>query len=196
MYMIVIIDGYNVIKQALGAAHISHAQRNQFVAELVNYLRRKKLSGVIVFDGGEYSYPHSTRQGAIETIFSGYKEKADAVIMRYIDAHLSNELLIVSSDREIRQYAHARNKQTIGAPEFYAQYVCKKDEPVSAPLRTELRKTAQDAPIELDELMREATKNIKNKDAEEQSGHIQQRSSSAHKTSKKERKQQRLLRKL
>lgn len=194
--MIIIIDGYNVIKQALGAAHISHAQRNQFVAELVNYLRRKKLGGVIVFDGGEYSYPHSTRQGDIEIIFSGYKEKADAVIMRYVDEHLSNELLIVSSDREIRQYAHARNKQTIGAPEFYAQYVRKKEMAASAQLRTEICKTSQDAPVELDELMRESTRNIQSKDADVQVGLVQRRNSSAHKPSKKERKQHRLLRKL
>ena len=192
--MIIIIDGYNVIKQALGAAHISHAQRHQFVAELVNYLRRKKLGGVIVFDGGEYSYPHSTRQGDVEIIFSGYKEKADALIMRFVDEHAGQDVLVVSSDREIRNHAHAHGKETLGADDFYYRYVKKVDQKPRT-IATDLHKLAVDAPQELDELMREASATIEKKEEDAGVERVH-RQRSAQQTSKKERKQQRVLKKL
>ena len=193
--MIVIIDGYNLVKHALGASLVSHAERDQFVARLVQYLRQKQLAGIIVFDGGSDRYVHVTHHGEVQVVFSGFKEKADTVIMRYIDKHVSRELLVVSSDREIRQYAHARNKQTITSPEFYAHMVRKQEPDGTAHTSTQLYKMATDSPIELDELMSESTKNISSKD-DDASSDQRSRCSSAHQVSKKERKQQRVLRKL
>ena len=192
--MIVIIDGYNLIKQVLGSARISHAQRDQFVTELVVYLRKKQLEGVIVFDGGSFSYPYTIKHGGTQIIFSGYKEKADALIMRFVDEHAGQDVLVVSSDREIRNHAHAHGKETLGADDFYYRYVKKVDQKPRS-VMTDLYKFAVDAPQELDELMREATITIEKKEEDVGADRVY-RQRSAQRTSKKERKQQRVLKKL
>ena len=189
--MIVVIDGYNLIKQIVGVSRISHAQRDKFVNDITKYLHTQKLDGVIVFDGGDFSHPYTIQHNRIQITFSGYKEKADHVIMRFIDEHKNQELLIVSADREIRDYAHAKNKTSLAADEFYYRFVQKKPEPKTH-TATALHKTAVDSPSELDALMQEATKNISPKDEETEKN----RARPAQRTSKKERVLNRVIRKL
>lgn len=194
--MIVVIDGYNLIKQVIGVSRISHAQRDQFVNDIARYLHKQKLEGVLVFDGGDFSYPYTITHDKLSIIFSGYKEKADHVIMDFIDKHSTHELLIVSSDREIRNHAQAKNKTSLPADKFYYNFVQKKPEP-KAHTKTGLHKTAIDSPPELDQLMHEATKNISPKDEEKKDTEPERnRTRTAQRTSKKERVLNRVIRKL
>lgn len=192
--MIIVIDGYNLVKQVLGVARVSHAQRDALVNELVNYARKKGFLCVIVFDGGSFSYPYTISHQHAQIIFSGYKEKADAVIMRFIDDHRSDELLIVSSDREIRDYARARQKVSMPVDQFYYTHVGASDKE-SKKVRTPLYKQAQDAPPELDELMLAASEQVpaKDGDADALNG---SRKSTARRLSKKERQLHKIVRKL
>jgi predicted RNA-binding protein with PIN domain len=192
--MIVVVDGYNLIKYVLGSTHVSHVQRDKFVTDLITYLRKKKLDGVIVFDGGSFVYPHTILHNQVQVIFSGYKEKADIIIMRYIDEHLSDELLIVSSDREIRNYVRAQKKTSMPADEFYYQYVLHKEHE-AASIHTPLYKQSKDAQPELDELMRQGSEDMQIKEVD-RLAESPRRACPACKKSKQERKQQRITRKL
>jgi len=193
--MIVVIDGYNLIKQIVGVSRVSHAQRDQFINDIARYLHKQKLEGVLVFDGGDFSYPYTIKHDKITIIFSGHKEKADQVIMDFIDKHPEHELLIVSSDREIRNHAQTKNKTSIPADEFYYRFVQKKPEP-KAHTATALHKTAVDSPPELDQLMHDATKNMFKKEEKENTETEKNRTSPAQRTSKKERVLNRVIRKL
>jgi predicted RNA-binding protein with PIN domain len=126
--MIVVIDGYNLIKQVLGVKRVSQKELNKIVSEIADYLRERNVKGVIVFDGGSSKFPYQEKhEGGVVVIFSGYKESADEVIAQYVQDHREHELLVVSSDRAVRQYAESLGKQTIKAPDFYYAYLQKID---------------------------------------------------------------------
>src|SRR3970282_2010442 len=102
--MIIIIDGYNVIKQLYGEHYVDERQRNRFIHMLSSYGLRKKHKIVVVFDGGSHLWPSQEVVAKVKVIYSGAKETADEVIMNYIDNHLTKELLLVSSDNELGHY--------------------------------------------------------------------------------------------
>lgn len=190
--MILLIDGYNVIKQVYDEKQVAHEQRDAFVAKISGYLKKRGLIGVIAFDGGQAPYPYKSTSGAITVIFSGYKQTADDVIKKYLDEHKNEEILLVSSDHELRIYAHALGKETINAYEFYKRYVQQPAPAAPEHIKAPLVKIAHDAPSELDQLMEEATQQLSHKPDDGQTVRRPQ----AEKLSKKERKRERLLDKL
>jgi len=190
--VIVVIDGYNVLKQISGQKHTTEHQRKQFIDTLTRYIHHRSLTGITVFDGGDTVYPSTSKHGEVTVIFSGYKQDADSVIKQYCDLHRNHELLLVSSDHELRLFAHALGKQTITAHEFYQRYVVQPEPEKQRASRRPLIKLSDDAPVELDALMQQATQHMPDKDDNEKS--VSQRS--AQKLSKKERARQRVLDKL
>jgi len=194
--MIVVIDGYNLIKQILGSKRISHKQRDQFVVQLAQYLKKRGLKGVVVFDGGESTYPYSVKKGNVTIIFSGYKETADEVIASYLQEHKEYELLLISSDRALRNYAETLDKQTMNATEFYYRYLENKPVPEKGSGDQTLFKMTDNAPEELDELMLEATEEVEFKKEDLPEETEIPRHKSIKKRSKKERRRKKLLDKL
>ncbi len=192
----IIIDGYNLIKQVLGVKRLSHKQRDAFVQELSGYLKKRKLQGKIVFDGGESSYQYRVKKGSVEVIFSGYKESADDVILRYLDEYKGHQVVLVSSDRELRDYAHTLGKESIGAPEFYKRFVDTSMAITSLVGGHDptLYKLSEDAPSDLDQLMIEATDRVETKDVDREVPVSRERAS--HKASKKEKKRRQVFDKL
>ncbi len=190
--MILLIDGYNVIKQVHDEKQVAHEQRDAFVAKIAGYLKKRGLIGVIAFDGGQAPYPYKSTSGCVTVIFSGYKQTADDVIKKYLDEHKNDEILLVSSDHELRVHAHVLGKETINAYEFYKRYVQQPEQPEPGHVQTPLVKISADAPSELDALMEESTRQLSHKPND---GQVVRRPQ-AEKLSKKERKRERLLDKL
>jgi predicted RNA-binding protein with PIN domain len=86
-YMIIVIDGYNVLKQLSLGRHISEQERRQFVHMLSSYRNRKKHSIMLFFDGGPSTWPSKEVIAKVTVIYSGAKKTADAVIMKYMKEH-------------------------------------------------------------------------------------------------------------
>ncbi len=55
--MIILIDGYNVLKQVYPSTQISEAQRQQFINQLRSYGKIKQHKVVLVFDAGPFDRP-------------------------------------------------------------------------------------------------------------------------------------------
>lgn len=193
MGTLVIIDGYNVIKYVFGQKKVSQQQRTRFIVQLTGYLRQRALQGLVVFDGGDTDYPAAHTHGEVRVIFSGYKQTADAVIMRYMQEHRAHEFVLVTSDHELRAAAHALGKQTVTAHEFYHHYLEQEDaRDAVQTIEQPLTKMAHSS-SELDALMQEATRHMQYK--EEDGAHVGRRT--MQKTiSKKERVRERILDKL
>ncbi len=117
--MIIIIDGYNLIKHANTTQMIGKADRKAFLKMISRYSKKKKHKLVVVFDGGDSSWPYREVVAGVVVIYSGSRETADSVIMSYIDDHHAEELLVVSSDNEIGCFAGQREVVSIGSEEFY-----------------------------------------------------------------------------
>ena len=184
--MIIIIDGYNVIKQLHGERYIDERQRNRFIHMLSAYGRKKKHRIIVVFDGGSHLWPSQEMIAKLKVIYSGIKETADEVIMNYIDENRTKELLLVSSDNELGHYASKYGVASICSKDFY--YL------LQEALQSAFDEQGNDVTIEIDlddeeqdlnALMEKASEVIPHKS--EDSPDSQQRQSRLQKMSKNDR---------
>jgi len=117
--VIIIIDGYNVLKQKSREKFISESERNQFVRKLSAYKRKKQHAIIAVFDGGESSWPTWTEKNDIKIVYSGSALTADDVIHEYIVENKHKELLLVSSDRQLCLWASKHGIPAIDSSIFF-----------------------------------------------------------------------------
>lgn len=160
--LIILVDGYNVIKQVLGVTRVPEPRREQFINDIIRYARKKGHKVVLVFDGGSFGYPYREQCQGVTVIYSGYKETADDVIKGYIAEHRSQEIVLVSSDRELRTYAHALHCTSVPATEFYQVLTAQEDvqREVVRSLTGSIHKMTQETNDALDQLMIEASQGI------------------------------------
>jgi len=138
--MHIIVDGYNLIRQSdalRGAERRSLEEgRKALVRSLAGYKRLRGHRITVVFDGWEGGSPQEERDlaGGVAIIYSRLGEKADEVIKRLV-AGASEEILVVTSDREIASFTARRGKAAVASPEFAARLdrVAAGDFPANAP---------------------------------------------------------------
>lgn len=124
--MHIIVDGYNLIRQsdALRSAERRSLEegRKALVSALAQYKRARGHRITVVFDGWVGGSPQEERDlaGGVAIIYSRLGEKADEVIKRLVAAG-SEELLVVTSDREVASFAVRRGKAAIASPDFAAR---------------------------------------------------------------------------
>jgi len=121
--MIVVIDGYNLLKQIF--PHVKgkiDKQRDVFIRQL-GYYKSKKTRDIkdiiVVFDAGPFG--HATREihEGVVVIFSGQKSSADDWIIEYAQDHKNEDLLIVMMDRKIIMECEKVGATTLGSIDFY-----------------------------------------------------------------------------
>jgi uncharacterized protein len=121
--MHIIVDGYNLIRQSdtlRGYERISlEAGRQALLRRLSDYRRHRGHRITVVFDGwvGGSPMEEQDRAGGIEMIYSRLGEKADEVIKRLL-VKSGEEILVVTSDREIMNFAAHRGKTAIASTSF------------------------------------------------------------------------------
>ncbi|HJU04740.1 MAG TPA: NYN domain-containing protein [Nitrospiraceae bacterium] len=114
-----IIDGYNLLGRRGQVGPESEMAREFLVRELTAYRQRKGHPMTLVFDGWRQGLPverHEHRAG-VQVIYSKKGERADQVIQR-LTSEFGSECAVVSSDREVADFARARGAFVIGAAEF------------------------------------------------------------------------------
>jgi len=121
--MHILIDGYNLIRQSVDLRPFEkqslEAGRKALIAWLSEYRNRKDNRITVVFDGWISGSAQEERDysSGIHIIYSSRGVKADDVLKR-ITASTDEEILVVSSDREITSYATRRGKATLSSLEF------------------------------------------------------------------------------
>lgn len=123
MALHIIIDGYNFIRQSKAFSGLDQMDiqvgREALVESLAAYKRLKGHRITVVFDGIDapaFSM-HKDRVKGIEILFSRSGELADAVIKR-MAKRLREKALVVTSDREVADYAGAEGAVSVSSPEF------------------------------------------------------------------------------
>ncbi len=156
--MLILIDGYNVLKLVHSAKEISLAARAAFAKQLAAYGKRKGHTIVLVFDGGPYNMSTSERQGQVTTVYVGYRETADDYIKRFIHDHPRRQLLLVTHDRELVNYALNHDVPTIDVWPFYERVHEKESRPTTAKkIVDHVHKLhPEEVDIELDAMLSEA----------------------------------------
>ncbi|MCE5282221.1 MAG: NYN domain-containing protein [Deltaproteobacteria bacterium] len=121
--MHIIVDGYNLIRQSdslRASERISLEEgRKALVRSLAAYRQLRGHRITVVFDGWSGGSPQEERDrsGGIDIIYSRLGEKADEVIKRLVEGG-SEEILVVTSDREIAAFAARRGKTAVDSPVF------------------------------------------------------------------------------
>lgn len=159
--MILLIDGYNLIKNVLGVSSITSKDKSDFIRKLHFYAKKKNHKVILVFDGGGYSYPFTETIGLVKVIYSGYKQSADDFIKNYIQENKNQNLLLITADRDIRNFASNFNIQSLTSYEFYDLFSNSQEsiKPLTAEkTKDTLFKTTEQNIPDLDKLMEEASK--------------------------------------
>lgn len=157
--MIILIDAYNILKRIHACIHISDAQRRQFEKKLQRYTSVKPHDIVLIFDGGNASWPMKQKVGRITEVYVGHGRTADDYIKEYMHHERSREMLLVSSDRELCLNADQLGIPSIDSSMFY-HIVTKEPASKKEPPRSQVIKTAQETTQEIDSLMHQAAEGI------------------------------------
>jgi uncharacterized protein len=121
--MHIIVDGYNLIRQSDTFRQAERKSleegRNALIRSLAGYRKLRGHRITVVFDGWVGGSPREERDlaGGVEIIYSRLGEKADEVIKRLLQAG-SEEIMVVTSDREIAGFAARRGKTSIASAAF------------------------------------------------------------------------------
>ena len=119
----IIIDGYNLIRQSPALRSYDNLEiakgREKLIEKLAHYRSLKKHPMLVVFDGwqeGDFT-EQRTREKGIDIIYSKRGEKADEVIKKLV-LNSGEELVVVTSDREITHFCQSRRCEVIPSPSF------------------------------------------------------------------------------
>ncbi|MBU4269949.1 NYN domain-containing protein [Candidatus Dependentiae bacterium] len=120
--MIVIIDGYNLLKQVFNKVKGKlDIQREQLIKELIFYKKTnvqiKEI--IVVFDGGLSLHSERQIKNGIVVIFSGQKISADDWIFEYVEKNKNKEILLVTKDNELKTKCKKCGADAIDVFDFY-----------------------------------------------------------------------------
>jgi len=121
--MQIIVDGYNLIRQSDTLRRFEksglEAGRRELLRLLSLYRRIKGHRITVVFDGWVSGSPveEREREGGVTVVYSRRGEKADEVIKRMLGRQ-DMETCVVTSDRELADFANRRGATAVPAPVF------------------------------------------------------------------------------
>lgn len=121
--MRIIIDGYNMIRQSADLVRYERSSleegRKALIKLLHSYRATRPHRITVVFDGWAGGGPVEERdiQMGIEVVYSPIGKKADEIIKRLVTKS-GEEVLVVTSDREISTYVFRQGKSAVSSREF------------------------------------------------------------------------------
>lgn len=203
--MKLIIDGYNVLKMMYPAAQVDEHERERFIARIARYARVSGNMPYIVFDGGDDIRPVFLHQKNVVVVYSGYRESADTVIKGLLEEEQRNEVLLISTDRELNKYAENFDIPSMDSVVFYGYVRDRLSEQEHDQTRQrsrvspkgEIKKFAgRSSSPELDALMEEAAGKVMYKDEQEYAQAGRHASHKSKKDSKLTKRLEALVKKL
>ena len=115
---VLVVDGYNVTKRAWPDAALSE-QRERLVSAITALHARTRCDATVVFDGAEVGRSPTERRPGVRVRFSDANEEADAVVVREVAAlPVTVPVLVVSSDREVRDRSAAEGATVVSSDTF------------------------------------------------------------------------------
>ncbi|UCG35411.1 MAG: NYN domain-containing protein [Candidatus Omnitrophota bacterium] len=126
--LVYIIDGFNVIHKIPTLKSSSNPWQ-----DLISYIKQKKLTGsknnkvCIVFDGSPRT--DALRERQFQILFSCERDADDVIKERIQKAKNKRQIVLVSDDREIRDFAKAQGANLLSVADFLKVKQKQKKEP-------------------------------------------------------------------
>lgn len=100
--MIIIVDGYNLLKTLWTSDVVTPTQRSAFINLLGRYSDRRNHKINVIFDGGQnVIQPKTEKQRGVTVVYSGIYRTADELIIQLVEVHRTKEIVVVTADRGI-----------------------------------------------------------------------------------------------
>jgi len=193
--MIILIDAYNLLKTVLHTKLIEDAQLVYFLQLFKKYAQyRPSNELILIFDGGQDPYEVEQDSKHITVFHSGFRQSADEVIKKKLQLYQGYDVLLVTSDRELRQYGKQYQIESLGSMEFYKifQDVISLKDKKEMIVAQKIHKTSPDENLDVDALMEFGSRLLVAKD-QDKNIKIVMRHQNENGNSKKDKK---LLRKI
>ncbi len=128
------------------------------------YMFYKNNRIIVVFDAGPFFYPSCQWHGAVEVWYAGQDQTADDFLKKWLTKHQGLDVLLVSSDREVRNWAQALQLSSISSQDFYTLFSdsLKQEEKSLVLLQQTMHKTKAEEHIDaqLDLLLEQSSRNL------------------------------------
>lgn len=165
--MIIIIDAYNYLKNVLRVSFVSQQEIQSCLQKYKKYTAMRNNQIIFVFDAGPYDQVTIEDRGKdVEIYYSGSWKSADDVIKDLILEKKHEDILLVTSDREICAFADVHHVISIGVLDFHEiwQVVMKTTQKKEKVLGNTITKISSQHNEYLDQLMEMGSRNLVNKD--------------------------------
>jgi len=168
--MIILIDAYNLFKTVLHAQFVQKTERAKFLNLFEKYAQMRSHEIKLVFDGGGDAYELVDVYKYIRIYYSGYNKTADDLIKKMLQSHQGSDVLLVTSDRDIRKTAQRYAIESIGSQEFYKilQNVMARKDHHEVIIAQTIHKTSESSNAGLDALMELGSRRLVIKDHDKQ----------------------------
>ncbi len=189
--MIIVIDAYNFIKHISQVTFVSDKEKQYWIKIFQKYGDMRGNDVLFVFDAGPGLYQVTEHYKRLTVVYSGQMQTADDVIKAWLQQRQGQDILLVTSDRDICAFANRVNIVSIGSDDFYQVFtqVMENQEVYEEKVAQTAYKVTEDQIEGLDELMEMGSRDLVDRKEDE----IVFRTRSNGKSSKFERK---LLRKV
>lgn len=153
--MIILIDAYNLFKTVLHTKFVVQKELIIFLQLFEKYAKIRSHKIILVFDGDSDTCQFIDDYHLITIYYSGYKQTADDLIKIKLQLLKGQDILLVTSDRDIRKFAQQLLIESIGSQEFYKilQNVMQSKNKQETVITQTIHKTSDNHNPELDLLM-------------------------------------------
>lgn len=163
--MIILIDAYNFIKSISAHKFVDDRVIQSWIVTFQNYMKLRGNKIILVFDAGPFFYQTRDVHGGVEVIYAGHEKTADDVLKIWIERNAGQDILLVTSDRQIRDHALNLSVVSISSQDFYKVFklVMHQEETVEQNFVKTLHKMKKDddaSGFDLDQLMDQASRHL------------------------------------
>lgn len=154
--MILILDGYNILKQVLTSSRVTQTERDAFVRLMGKYAQKKNHKIIIFFDGGPHEKPYESRLNGAYVWYAGTNLTADELIIQHAPSYKNKDAALITSVRDLINRT-AFSLKVVFEPLFFYTQVKSAFQSADAISDTiTIIKTSENTDEELDRLMHEA----------------------------------------
>lgn len=163
--MIILIDAYNFIKSISAHKFVDDRVIQSWIATFQGYMKRRGNKIILVFDAGPFFYQTRDVRRGVEMIYAGHEKTADDVLKIWVERNVGQDILLVTSDRQVRDHALNLGVVSISSQDFYKVFksVMHQEEVVEQKFNKTLHKMKKDddpCGFDLDQLMDQASRHL------------------------------------